>query len=170
MTNEKTSAAKKRAASKKQKRMQPAVRKVTEVDPNGIEVTHHRTVDTLGMMLESGAITSGMHTAGRDFQAAFTIACFNSMRSVNLTSIVRSPSKAHDVWDLTDNQIAARERVARASGRTRWSWLASRLLRLARGRHADVDPRMGASAGLGRSGRFGRKARRASWLRRSACW
>ena len=114
MTNEKRSAAKKRAASKKQKRLQPAIRQVTEVDPNGIEVTHHRTVDTLGMMLESGAITSGMHTAGRDFQAAFTIACFDSMRSVNLTSIVRSPSKAHDVWDLTDNQIAARERVARA--------------------------------------------------------
>ena len=65
------------------------------------------------MMLESGAITSGMHTAGRDFQAAFTIACFDSMRSVNLTSIVR-PSSAHDVWDLTDNQMAARERVARA--------------------------------------------------------
>ena len=108
-----TSAAKKRAASKKQKRLQPAIRKVTEVDPNGIEVTHHRTVDTLGMMLESGAITSGMHTAGRDFQAAFTIACFDSMRSVNLTSIVR-PSSAHDVRDLTDNQIAARERVARA--------------------------------------------------------
>ena len=113
MTNEKSSAAKKRAASKKQKRLQPAIRQVTEVDPNGIEVTHHRTVDTLGMMLESGAITSGMHTAGRDFQAAFTIACFDSMRSVNLTSIVR-PSSAHDVWDLTDIQMAARERVARA--------------------------------------------------------
>ena len=35
MTNEKTSAAKKRAASKKQKRLQPAIRQVTEVDPNG---------------------------------------------------------------------------------------------------------------------------------------
>jgi hypothetical protein len=35
------------------------------------------------------------------------------MRSVNLTSIVR-PSSAHDVWDLTDIQMAARERVARA--------------------------------------------------------
>ena len=114
MTNEKTSAAKKRAVSKKQKRLQPAIRQVTEFDPNGIEVTHHRTVDTLGMMLESGAITSGMHTAGRDFQAAFTIACFDAMPRVNLTSMVRSPSRAHDVRDLTDNQVAARERVARA--------------------------------------------------------
>ena len=30
------------------------VRQVTEFDPNGIEVTHHRTVDTLALMLNSG--------------------------------------------------------------------------------------------------------------------
>src|SRR4051794_19465318 len=114
MTYEKRSAAKKRAASKKQKRLQPAVRQVTELDPNGIEVTHHRTVDTLGMMLASGAITSGMNTAGRDFQAAFTIACFDNMPRVNLSLMARSPSSAHDVRDLTDNQVAARERVALA--------------------------------------------------------
>ena len=36
------------------------LREITEFDPNGIEVTHHRTVDTgLGMMLESGAIHIG---------------------------------------------------------------------------------------------------------------
>ena len=109
-----------RQKKSKAKRRQPTIRdlrvlrEITEFDPNGIEVTHHRIVDTLGMMLESGAITSGMHTAGRDFQAAFTIASFNSMPGVNLTVMARSPSRAHDVRDLTDNQVAARERVARA--------------------------------------------------------
>ncbi len=74
-----------RQKKSKAKRRQPTMRdlrvlrEITEFDPNGIEVTHHRTVDTLGMMLESGAITSGMHGAGRDFQAAFTIACFDYM-------------------------------------------------------------------------------------------
>jgi hypothetical protein len=58
--------------------------------------------------------TSGMHTAARDFQAAFTIACFDSMPRINLTLMARSPSSAHDVRDLTDNQVAARERIARA--------------------------------------------------------
>jgi Domain of unknown function (DUF6456) len=90
------------------------LREITEYDPNGIEVTHHRTVDTLGMMFDSGAITSGMHTAARDFQAAFTIACFDAMPRVNLVLMAHSPSRAHDVRDLTDTQVAARERVARA--------------------------------------------------------
>ena len=90
MMNEKGLAAKKRTSPKKPKRLQRRTRRVTELDPNGIEVTHHRTVDTLGMMVTSGAITSAMQIAGRDFQAAFTIACFHSMRSVNLTSIVRT--------------------------------------------------------------------------------
>ena len=59
-----------RQKKSKAKRRQPTMRdlrvlrEITEFDPNGIEVTHHRTVDTLGMMLESGAITSGMHGAG----------------------------------------------------------------------------------------------------------
>ena len=158
MTNEKTSAAKKRAASKKQKRLQPAIRQVTEFDPNGIEVTHHRTVDTLGMMLESGAITSGMHAAGRDFQAAFTIACFDSMRSVNLTSIVRSIECARRLGSHRQPGCGPGARGPRAR-RARWSRLASRLVRLARDRNADVDPRVGASAGLGRTaGSAGKRA------------
>lgn len=95
-------------------RRQRATRVVTEFDPNGVEVTHHRTVDTLGLMLRSGAITSAMHAAGRDFQAAFTIACFDSMPRVNLTLMARSPSPAHDVYNFSDRQLAARERVARA--------------------------------------------------------
>ena len=78
-----------RQKKSKAKRRQPTMRdlrvlqETIELDPNGIEVTHHRTVDTLGLMLEFGAITSGMHAAARDFQAAFTIACFDSMPQVN---------------------------------------------------------------------------------------
>jgi hypothetical protein len=109
-----------RQKKSKAKRRQPTMRdlrvlrEITEFDPHGIEVSHHRTVDTLGMMLDSGAITSGMHTAARDFQAAFTIACFDAMPRVNLSVMARSSSSAHDVRDLTDTQVAARERVARA--------------------------------------------------------
>ena len=86
-----------RQKKSKAKRRQPTMRdlrvlrEITEFDPNGIEVTHHRTVDTLGMMLDSGAITSAMHAAGRDFQAAFTIACFDNMPKVNLMLMARSP-------------------------------------------------------------------------------
>lgn len=91
-----------------------ARRQVTEIDPDGLEVTHHRTVDTLGQMLSSGAITAGMHDAARDFQAAFTIACFDNMPKANLDSVARPPSAFHYVGDFSDAQIAARERVARA--------------------------------------------------------
>ena len=35
-------------------------------------------------MLDSGAITPAMHAAARDFQAAFTIACFDSMPRVKV--------------------------------------------------------------------------------------
>jgi hypothetical protein len=86
-----------------------ALREVTEFDPNGIQ--DHRTVDTLRLMLDSGAITPAMHAAARDFQAAFTIACFDCMPRLDLRLMARSP---HDVRDLTDTQIAARERVAHA--------------------------------------------------------
>src|SRR5262245_24161235 len=78
----------------KRKREKLARRQVTEFDPNGIQVIHHRTVDTLRLMLDSRAITPAMHDAARDFQAAFTIACFDSMPRVNLTLMARSPSPA----------------------------------------------------------------------------
>lgn len=113
MTNKKA-ARRKKGVPLNHKQAQPTTRQVTEFDPNGLEVTHHRTVDTLGLMLNSGAITPAMHAAARDFQAAFTIACFDSMPRVNLTLMARSPSAAHHVCDLNDAQLAARERVARA--------------------------------------------------------
>jgi hypothetical protein len=108
----KKAARRKKAAPSGRKQAQPAIRQVTEFDPNGIEITHHRTVDTLRLMLEAGNITAAMHDAARDFQAAFTIACFDSMPRVNLNLMARSPSAAHHVCDLNDAQLAARERVA----------------------------------------------------------
>jgi hypothetical protein len=112
---------KKQKPSARTKKLRPprkpgraVMRAVTEFDPNGIQVTHHRTVDTLGLMLDSGAITPGMLSAARDFQAAFTIACFDNMPRINLTQMARSISAAHHVGDFSDAQIAARERVARA--------------------------------------------------------
>jgi Domain of unknown function (DUF6456) len=110
----KKAARQKKAAPSSRNQAQPTTRQITEFDPNGIEITHHRTVDTLRMMLEAGNITAAMHDAARDFQAAFTIACFDSMPRVNLTLMARSPSAAHHVCDLNDTQLAARERVARA--------------------------------------------------------
>jgi hypothetical protein len=107
---QKTSQTKRRQAVKRAPRV---LRETTEYDPNGIEVTHHRTVDTLRLMLDSGAITPSMHDAARDFQAAFTIACFDRMSSVNLTLMARSVSAAYHAADLSDAQVAARERVAR---------------------------------------------------------
>lgn len=116
MTNKKQAAVKtaKKGARRRNKRQQRPMREVTEFDPNGIEVTHHRTVDTLRLMLDSGAITPAMHAAARDFQAAFTIACFDSMPRANLNLMTRSPATAYDVRDVSDAQVAARERVARA--------------------------------------------------------
>ena len=126
-----------RQKKSKAKRRQPTMRdlrvlrEITEFDPNGIEVTHHRTVDTLGMMLESGAITSGMHAAGRDFQAAFTIACFDSMpkcepdldrastieahRRSAISPIPRWPHASAWLVRSTRSAVTARQ-PARASG------------------------------------------------------
>ena len=53
---------------------------VYEADPDGRPVVHHRTVDTLGIMLRAGTITKEMHDAARDFQAQFTIARFDVVR------------------------------------------------------------------------------------------
>ena len=83
---------------------------VREADPDGRPVTHHRTVDTLGRMLRAGTITPAMHDAARDFQARFTIAALDNVRT---TSLVRISGGGHAA-DLTDRQVAARENVHRA--------------------------------------------------------
>jgi hypothetical protein len=83
---------------------------VYEADPDGRPVVHHRTVDTLGIMLRAGTITKDMHDAARDFQAQFTIARFDVVRCMPL---VRLPGGGGP-GDLTDTQVDARRRVGGA--------------------------------------------------------
>ena len=87
-----------------------ALEAVYEADPDGRPVVHHRTVDTLGIMLRAGTITQGMHDAARDFQAQFTIARFDVIRCM---SLVRLPGGGGP-GDLSDAQVDARRRVGGA--------------------------------------------------------
>ena len=80
---------------------------VYEADPDGRPVVHHRTVDTLGIMLRAGTITKDMHDAARDFQAQFTIACYDTLVCMRFR---RDPSKGNRA-ELTETQIDARRRV-----------------------------------------------------------
>lgn len=73
-------------------------------------LVHHRTVDTLGIMLRAGTITKDMHDAARDFQAQFTIARFDAIRCMPL---MRLPGGGGP-GDLTDAQLDARRRVGKA--------------------------------------------------------
>ena len=83
---------------------------IREGDPEGRAVVHPRTVDTLGRMRRSGSITPSMHDAARDFQAQFTIAALDTLRGASLVKI----SGGGHAADLTDRQVAAREKVLRA--------------------------------------------------------
>jgi hypothetical protein len=87
-----------------------ALEAVYEADPEGRPVVHHRTVDTLGIMLRAGTITQGMHDAARDFQAQFTIARFDVVRCM---SLMRLPGGSGP-GDFTDAQVDARRRVGKA--------------------------------------------------------
>jgi hypothetical protein len=83
---------------------------VREKDPEGRIVVHHRTVDTLGKMLRAGTITSEMHDAAKDFQAAFIIAQLDPLRAL---PILRVPGTGREL-DLNDRQLQARRRVHKA--------------------------------------------------------
>ena len=81
-----------------------------EADPDGRPVVHHRTVDSIGLMLRAGTISAGMCDAARDFQARFTIAHFDAVRCM---SLIRLPGGG-GAADLTDAQLDARRRVGAA--------------------------------------------------------
>jgi hypothetical protein len=83
---------------------------VYEADPEGRRVVHHRTVDTLGIMLRAGTITKDMHEAARDFQAQFTIARFDVVRCMPLMRLPGGTGPG----DLTNAQVDARRRIGRA--------------------------------------------------------
>jgi Domain of unknown function (DUF6456) len=80
---------------------------VYEADPEGHPVVHHRTVDTLGIMLRAGTITKDMHDAARDFQAQFTIACLDPVVCLPFDRLRGASGRT----DLTDAQVDARRRV-----------------------------------------------------------
>jgi hypothetical protein len=83
---------------------------VREKDPDGRIVYHHRTVDTFGKMLRSGAISQEMHDAAKDFQAAFIVANLDPLRAL---PILRVPGTGRDP-DLNERQLYARRRVHKA--------------------------------------------------------
>ena len=89
------------------RRQNDVLEPVYEADPDGRPVVHHRTVDTLGIMLRAGTITKDMHDAARDFQAQFTIACYDTLVCMRFQ---RDPSKGNRA-ELTETQIDARRRV-----------------------------------------------------------
>ncbi len=91
------------------RRQNDVLEPVYEADPEGRPVVHHRTVDTFGIMLRAGTITKDMHDAARDFQAQFTIACFDVVRCMPL---FRLPGGGPG--DLTEAQVDARLRVGKA--------------------------------------------------------
>jgi hypothetical protein len=80
---------------------------VREVDPEGLTVVRHRTVDTLGRMLKSSAIDQAMYDAARDFQVAFFVANLDPLRAVQ---VLRVPGAGREP-NLSDRQIDARRRV-----------------------------------------------------------
>lgn len=92
------------------RRQNDVLEPVYEADPEGRPVVHHRTVDTLGIMLRAGTITREMHDAARDFQAQFTVARFDAIRCMPL---MRLPGGGGP-GDFTDSQVDARRRVGKA--------------------------------------------------------
>ena len=87
----------------------PVGEPVREADPEtGLPVVHRRTIDTLGQMLAHGTITQEMHDAGAVFRSQFRIAALDAVRSMPL---IRVPGGGEA---MTDRQMVARERVARA--------------------------------------------------------
>jgi hypothetical protein len=83
---------------------------VREKDPDGRVVRRHRTVDSLGTMLRSGAITETMHDAARAFQRDFQFAGLDPIRARPLML----PAGGGGTPELTESQLDARRRVHKA--------------------------------------------------------
>jgi hypothetical protein len=83
---------------------------VRGTDPDtGTPILHRRAVDSLGVLLANGSITSEMHEAGVIFRAVFQRAALDRVRTAPL---IRIPGGRADL--LSESQTAARERVVRA--------------------------------------------------------
>ena len=83
--------------------------RVRETDLDGRMVVRHRTVDSLGKLLRSGAITEAMHDAGRAFQRDFQFAGLDPIRARSMMSPIGGGAPV-----LTESQLDARRRVHRA--------------------------------------------------------
>jgi hypothetical protein len=81
-----------------------------DTDPEtGVPVQHRRSVDTLGMLLENGAITGAMYEAAQIFRTQFRAAALDGMRTMSLIRV------AHGTGDtLTERHVSARQKVAAA--------------------------------------------------------
>ena len=82
---------------------------VREADPDG-RIVRYRTVDSLGKLLRSGAITETMHDAGRAFQRDFQCAGLDPIRARPMML----PLCGGGTPELTESQLDARRRVQEA--------------------------------------------------------
>ncbi|MBY0329520.1 MAG: hypothetical protein K2X49_02465 [Acetobacteraceae bacterium] len=84
---------------------------VRSADPEtGTPIAHRYAMDTLGVMLGNGTITSEMRDAGEMFRKQFRCAALDTLRAMPL---IRIPGgRAGDT--TTEQQFQARERVAAA--------------------------------------------------------
>jgi hypothetical protein len=83
---------------------------VRDADPEtGRPVEHRRAVDTLGMMLANGTITSQMHEAGQIFRTLFRCAALDGMRTTQLLRVAGGSSDP-----LTERQSSARAKIGAA--------------------------------------------------------
>ena len=128
------------------RRQDDVLEPVYEADPDGRPVVHHRTVDTLGIMLRAGTITREMHDAARDFPGAVH---HRPLRRASVCMPLRSRSVrvATGAADLTETQVDARRRVGRS---TRMLWAGSAV------QPAPASGTLSACSARSASGRCGR--------------
>lgn len=88
---------------------QPIV-SIYEADPDGRPVVHHRTVDTLGIMLRAGTITHDQHDCARALHSDFRTACMSGGPA--MSSLTRSARGG--LREASTSQMAARQRVRHA--------------------------------------------------------
>jgi hypothetical protein len=83
------------------------VEEVHETEADGRIVLRHRSIDSLGKLLRSGAITDAMHDAGRAFQRDFQFAGLDPIRARR----IMLPAGGVGAPELTESQLDARRGV-----------------------------------------------------------
>lgn len=81
-----------------------------DADPEmGTPVSHHRAVDTLGMMLTNGTISPEMFEAGTKFRIQFRTAALDGIQVMSLIRVSGNTGAG-----LTEHQVTSRDRAAAA--------------------------------------------------------